>query len=241
MTYRIRVIDTETTGIPTELVKHGLVELGYTDMHISGALSTNDFECRIDPPQGFLINPGRPIPPDACGVHHITDEDVADAPSADRIFIKIYEPAINCFAAHNAEFDRQFYGGGDTPWICTKRAAIMGVQDAPDNRNQTLRYFFGVDKEPDFDKAFALRPHRAPDDSYVTAFVLRAMIRHGLTGAQMMDWTANPILLPKFTMNPHKGLTWDQVPKSFINWAMSKSDIRNDRDFAHTARFWLRQ
>lgn len=242
--YWIRVIDTETTGLPKPEKRAGLVEIGYTDIRISGDRDAPaaTLDITISEPVGQLINPGIPIDAEASGQHHLRDRDLIGAPSPDSVFIGMYEPRIDCFAAHNAEFDMQFYGGSGKPWICTKRTAIMALSDGNTNvKNQTLRYVFGIDDEPDFLATFAMRPHRAPDDSYVTAFILRSFIRRGVTIQQMCDWTQYPLLLPKYPMNPHKGRPWSEVPKTMINWAMTKSDARNDRDFAHTARFWLRQ
>jgi DNA polymerase III subunit epsilon len=57
----------------------------------------------------WLVNPGRPISPEAQAVHHISDEQVKDAPTfaqlADQILAVL---ARGVPLAYNAEFDRAF-------------------------------------------------------------------------------------------------------------------------------------
>ncbi len=59
--------------------------------------------------KAFLVNPGRPIPARAQGVHGISDEMVADKPAFDAIsaeFIAFIGDAV--LLAHNASFDVNF-------------------------------------------------------------------------------------------------------------------------------------
>jgi DNA polymerase III epsilon subunit-like protein len=63
----IRIIDLETTGLdPTAHV----VEVGSVDLLPDGSIGKY---------QEHLIKPPVPIPPEARAVHHISDEDVAQA------------------------------------------------------------------------------------------------------------------------------------------------------------------
>jgi hypothetical protein len=70
----IRVVDLETTGQapPT----HGVCEIGWQDVVLGP-----DGRWEIYGEGGNrMVNPGRQIPPLTMAVHHIRDEDVADAP-----------------------------------------------------------------------------------------------------------------------------------------------------------------
>lgn len=60
--------DLETTG--TNITDDRIVELSYIKVFPDGREESKTLR----------INPGRPIPPEATAVHHISDADVADAP-----------------------------------------------------------------------------------------------------------------------------------------------------------------
>lgn len=90
--------DTETTGLYP--ASEALVEIGAVRFNLlTGA--TEHFQT--------LVNPGKPIPPQATYVHGITDEMVFEAPSAREAlphFFQFIEGAIP--VAHNAGFDLGF-------------------------------------------------------------------------------------------------------------------------------------
>lgn len=65
---RLFVFDTETTGI--DLENDRIVELGAAYFEGGARLQR----------RRMLVNPGRPIPPEATAVHHISDDDVKLAP-----------------------------------------------------------------------------------------------------------------------------------------------------------------
>jgi len=227
----IRVVDTETTGINKE---DALVEIGYTDLiHHGGG------EWSISDPVGFLINPGRPIPPETSAVHHLTDSHVADAPSADRVFGKINHPDVTHFAAHNAKFDRMFFGGGDTPWICTLKASYRSFPGAPRHNNQTIRYFLDLDSSPDFDPAKADPPHRAGPDAYVTAHILRFLLDNGIEIERLVEWCDIPAILPRMTFGKHAGTPWEEIPIDYLEWMTRQRDLDVDAKF--TARHWIKK
>lgn len=57
----------------------------------------------------WLVNPGRPISPDAQAVHHISDDDVRDAPSFPALVDRLLGVlGAGVPLAYNAEFDRAF-------------------------------------------------------------------------------------------------------------------------------------
>lgn len=90
-------IDTETTGRDAQADR--VVEVGCVLFRGGSVVGR----------KGWLVNPERPIPPDATAVHHITDDDVAAMPRFAEVapeileFIEGYLPL-----AYNATFDRQF-------------------------------------------------------------------------------------------------------------------------------------
>lgn len=232
---RIRILDVETTGIPTETETHALVEIGTCDL-VQGPSGW-----RVEAPVSTLCNPGRPIPIEAMAVHHIRDADVADAPSPDRVLMSLGEGATY-FCAHNIDFERKFYGGGQVPWICTFKSALRVWPDAPGHSNQVLRYFLDVDAQDDFDPERAMPPHRAGPDAYVTAFILRELIDQAPI-EDLVKWSSGPALLAKVGFGKHRGKRWADLAKtdrSYLEWIVDKSGM-DDRDVRATAKFYLKQ
>jgi DNA polymerase III epsilon subunit-like protein len=77
-------------------------------------------------------------------------------------------------ATHNARFDLSFVGPRlCTQALCTLRLSRALFPDAPNHKNQTLRYYLGID-------AIAAEPltaHRALGDALVSAHILIACRR----------------------------------------------------------------
>lgn len=228
-----RVFDVETTGIPTEEERHAVCEIGWIDVRlIDGAWHVDDR------PTAMLVNPGRPMPIEALSVHHITDAMLMDAPSVDAGFRELMaglDPATSCFVAHNADFEREFFGGGEASWICTYKSALRIWPDAPSHSNQVLRYFLGLDIDPEL----AMPPHRAGPDAYVTAHILKAILDTGADIDQLVRWSKGAALLPKITFGKHKGARWEDVPIDYLRWLAEKSDM--NRDVKANARHWIKQ
>lgn len=65
--------DLETTG--TSVTKDRIVEISYLKV----------FPDEHEISKTIRVNPGKPIPPEATAVHHITDEDVKDCPTFSQI------------------------------------------------------------------------------------------------------------------------------------------------------------
>jgi DNA polymerase III subunit epsilon len=89
--------DLETTGIQPKT--DAVVEIGA--VRFDGAEPVDAF-CT-------LINPGRPIPPEASAVNGITDEMVADQPSIETVLADLADFCGDLpLVAHNAPFDFKF-------------------------------------------------------------------------------------------------------------------------------------
>lgn len=232
---RIRVIDFETTGIPTETESHALVEVAYCDLVQSPA------GWRVETPVAVLVNPGRSIPVEAMAVHHIRDRDVADAPGPDRAFMALTDGADG-YCAHNIDFEHKFFSGGESPWICTFKCALRVWPDAPSHSNQALRYFLGLDDHEDFETERAMPPHRAGPDTYVTAFILRELIDQAPI-EDLVRWSSGPALLAKVGFGKHRGKRWSElaaIDRSYLEWIVEKSGM-DDRDVRATAKHYLKQ
>jgi exodeoxyribonuclease X len=225
----IRCIDFETTGLPTPEDTHAVVQVGWCDV------DWNRDSATIGEPQSSLVRPGRPISLEAMAVHHIRDEDVADALSADAVLPNLMQGA-DAFCSHNIDMERTYFGGGEKPWICSYKSALRVWRDSPTHSNQVLRYFLKIDDDDDFDYRFARRPHRAPDDAYCTAFILRNLLGSA-SFDDLVRWSSGPALLLRVGFGKHAGLLWEEVPPDYLDWVVK--NITDNRDVRATAKHYL--
>jgi DNA polymerase III epsilon subunit family exonuclease len=161
---RLAVLDTETTGLdPGE--GHGLVEVACV------ALDGGE----IGETWSTLVNPGRPIPPDASAVHGITDQMVRDAPIPAVVAAELERRcAGRTLVFHNAAFDLPFLAallrrGGRPPFfhaIVDTLGLARGLFDQGGNSLGALASRFKLEPET---------AHRARGDALTTARLLRVL------------------------------------------------------------------
>jgi len=88
LTRPLAVFDLETTGVDVgvdRVVSIGIIRLG-------GASTEEDELARL----AYLLNPGRPIPPEATAVHGIRDKDVAACPVFADVARGIHRELLGC-------------------------------------------------------------------------------------------------------------------------------------------------
>lgn len=218
----IRCIDFETTGLPTEADRHALVEIGACDVIVGPTILLSTVF-------SALCNPGRPIPHEAMAVHHITDAMVASATGS---LSDLGTP--DYFAAHNADYERQFIST-DAPFICTYKVALRLWPDAPSHSLQFLRYHLELEVIPEL----AFPPHRAGPDAYLGAALMKRILEDGRASIEdMVRWSNGPALLPRINFGKHKGSKWEDVPLDYLTWIVEKSDL--DRDVKANAKHHLK-
>jgi exodeoxyribonuclease X len=222
----IRVVDLETTGLnlDDEVVEIGAVDLDICTREICDVASQ-------------IVRPGKPIPPQASAIHHLTDVDVADAPRWPDVWPQIFNsnPSVVAFASHNANFDGRWLSGdllGGKPLICTCKAALRVWPEAPEHKNQTLRYWLNLP----VDRDRTMPTHRALPDAYVTAHLLGQLLDRASVD-DLVSWSSQPALLPKVTFGKHFGSKWADVPVDYMNWVISKGDF--DENVMYTVKFEL--
>ncbi|NML06825.1 exonuclease domain-containing protein [Sphingomonas sp. G-3-2-10] len=216
----IRVIDLETTGSAPPA--HGVCEIGWQDVALS---QSGRWELFGEGGQRF-VNPGRPMSPITTAIHHIRDEDVADAPWWHDVARPILDPWPRrvALAAHRATFEEQFCTPSLTrgaDWICTWKCALRLWPDSPSFSNQVLRYW----RKPEgLEHERGLPAHRAFPDAYVTAFHLRDMLNEASV-AQLIEWSKLPGLLPRVRYGPDRGKEWSEIDDDSLHGFLSDRDI----------------
>lgn len=219
---RYWVVDSETTGVSPE----------DKAVEVAGFLVEDGNILKF---HQSLVNPGIPIPPEASAIHHITDDDVKDAPDIDEAMAPFFDDDFELVAAHNAAFDKRYMDFGECPWACTYKLASVVYPDAKSHSNQYLRYWL---KLPSPTHASTMFAHRALYDSECTTH----LFQHLLTKAtsenpieKMVSVSNNPILLKSVKFGTHKGKLWRDVPRNYLDYILHKSSGW-DEDVLHTAR-----
>lgn len=232
----IRCIDFETTGTPTETERHAVCEVGWCD--VVGDEDDDDFPWTHGMPKAMLVQPNRPMPPEAAAVHGIEDKDLVGAPEITAGFLRLMEPKPALFCAFNADFEREFFTGGEVPWIDPYKVAVRVWPDATNHKQGTLRYMLGIH----LDRAAAFPPHRAGPDAYVLAGILVHMLNEGLCDlATMQRWSKGPALLPRCPISDeHRGKLFSEVPSGFLKWVLDPNK-NFGKDLKATAKYHLRQ
>jgi exodeoxyribonuclease X len=223
------VLDVETTGVEDhdQVVEIGVVFLGH-----AGRLSWST-----------LVRPTVAVHPSARGAHHISEEELATAPTVEEVLRDAPRRPLreSVMVAHNLAFDARMMGqtglGDLLPErrICTYQCARHVWPQAPSHSNQALRYYLNL-RVPS-----ALgSPHRAVADATVTASLLEALLRTGLRAEDLVKLTSQPVLLEKVRVGKYRGQLWSEMERSYLQWVL---DCKNpfDDDVRHTARHWLKK
>lgn len=221
----IRTVDFETTG--TTVPPGQVVEVGFSDL-IQGELYG---DWRVSAPVSGLCGVDR-ITPETRAVHHISPAEVEGLPPFDpaAFMEKAKQDGVVALAAHHADFEEKWLGPvlGDMPIICTYKAALRVWPDAPEHKNQCLRYWLEEQGLSKPEAALCQPAHRAGPDAYATAFLLRALIKSPATVEQLIAWTKEPAALPRCPIGKFRGMKWAEVEAGFLGWMVKQMDMSPD-------------
>lgn len=230
----IAVVDLETTGFEppaAEVIEIACCRLlGDRDLFDTPVWANT----RIGTSADALARPTGLIPPETSAIHHLIDDDVRDAmpwASICRTWAAFTTDAA-ALAAHSASFERQWLtpeAGFNAPWICTYKCALRAWPDAPGHSNQTLRYWL---RPAGLDREMGTPAHRAAPDAYVTAHLLRELLKlHTLD--DLIAWSNEPALLVRapFGKSPERGgsrgMRWTEVDDGLLEWTLG-TDMGED-------------
>jgi exodeoxyribonuclease X len=225
----LRVIDLETTG--DSFANGGVVEVGWQDV---GQDEAGHWQL-LGAPGSCLVHPGVPISAVTSAVHHLVDEDVADAPAWLEVAPEVLRgEGLLALAAHRAAFETRWCTprlSGRARWICTYKCALRLWPEAPSHSNQGLRYW----RRPlGLDRVTGLPAHRAAPDAYVTAHHLRDMLTLASVD-QLLAWSAQPALLVRVPTGALRGRSWAELDREQLQWVLS-GEFGNNPDMMFTAR-----
>lgn len=230
----IRVIDCETCGKEPDI---RLVEVGWTNLVPIYHADDVPHHWEIDAPKAILCDPGVPIDPESCSIHHIVDAMVSGMWTPKEAIEQGYynAPREAIIAAHYADGDRKMMDDSQNrfPWIDTYKVAVHLARNAPAYKLQVLRYWLKLDIDPQL----GYPAHRAGPDSYVTAVMLMRMLTK-LSPQEMIDISSRPAFLPRLFFGKHTEMPIAEVPSSYLNWILSQHDKEGgfSEDIIYTAK-----
>lgn len=227
MTTNIVFFDTETTGANPATAK--IVELGYV---------VTDANLNILNSWRTLVDPEMPIPADASGVHHITDDDVYDAPTVEQIseacLAPLQRPGV-ILVAHNAPFDLQVAAGllgRDYKSIDTLQLAKRYIPDAPNHKLGTLMYYCGLTQRKN--------THSAIEDCMICVDLLRhIMLVTNKSIDELITASNEPLVIRVMPFGKHKGMKMEDVPTDYLKWALREMN-NLDANLRHTMEKLMR-
>ena len=240
--------DTETTGNTEEDV---LCQIAYAKKE-RGDTSFEDGEIFVE-----LYNPGKPIPPEASAVHHISNKMVEGKEtfkkSSDYEKIKkLFEDKDNIPVAHNAPFDINMFSKEDInigDFICTLRLVRHMDKDSkiPRYNLQYLRYFLDMDVDA--------QAHDAKGDVLVLGKLFERLYKKFLDKnngdeeeaiKEMIEISSKPSIMRVFGFGKYNGQKVEDVAKmdrGYLEWIYNEK-LKNpdgEEDWLYTLKYFLEQ
>lgn len=233
---RLIMLDTETTDMADPKV----VELAAMSWFYGTPIKPSDFK------ESF-IHPGCLIDPASMSIHHILNEDVADAPHLDEVDAEWTEWVDDSvIVAYNSAFDHgvlKTTGMNDKPWFDAYRMAMHFWSLGQENddgfpltsfKQQELRYWLKLPKT--YGDA-----HRAAADIQVTALVVSRGMDSYLACGKEDSWEAfrayvmAPIQHATIPIGgrPYAGKT----PEDLEDWALKRAFDPNNAMFEPFQKF----
>lgn len=180
-----------------------------------------------------------PIPPMVESITYITNKMVENSPTfldSKDVFQNVVDGFVNGYAVgHNYFYDMKVGQNHGIIFpvnsICTFKLAKKLFNGVTEIENLTLPYLrFALE----LDVPIELHSHRGGNDSFITGrlleFFIDMMEESGIIntelpyGPQIMEYANTPFLYSTFPLGKHKGEKFDDIPKSYWDWARAKTN-----------------
>ncbi|MEW6746045.1 MAG: DUF3820 family protein [Planctomycetota bacterium] len=224
-------VDVETTGQDAE--KDRIVEVAAWR-----CLGTGE---RLAQPFVTKVNPGRSIPPETSAVHHITDDDVRDAPPPAVVMERLLDYMdVLPWVAHNVQFDARFLAAEvsrqglsrkRTPAICTLRLARHLLPEAPSYGLQTLKYYLKLSRTP---------PHQALGDVQLACELLGHLVERYIARGEedsveaLREFASHYVRVETMPRGRYRGRSLAALPTDYLEWVAGEGAFQEDQDLRHS-------
>lgn len=225
------VFDTETTGLGP---KDEVVEVAAV------FIDTNKPEPKHWGTFSTLVKPSVPVCIDARTNHHITDAELAAAPTMIEVMESMDHMALLCGkkvtpVAHNLAFDVRLLKQSGVvlaqPAICTLQCARHLFPESPRHTNQYLRYGLNLDVPTLNLQGNMALPHRALFDAIVTSALLVQKLLYLKPASALLLLTNKKVEFATCNIRKYKGKKWkDITDKGWLEWIVG-SDFDEDTKF----------
>lgn len=199
-------IDTETTHM-----KGKVCEFGETIFRV-----TKDGTFKVVDSRGTMVNPQEPITFEAMAIHGVTEEDVKDAPSLERVLKEHSLEGKQYVFAHNLSYEKavlpENYFPENARQLCTLKLArvLYSKEEVESHKLGVLYYQWGLYKDERLDE-HSIHLHSAKSDTLVNGLVLEYMLRdHNLTLDQAWEMLYDPSTCKGGKKYP-KGTRWEDI------------------------------
>ena len=225
MITEVHVFDTETTGLDHPIKVLELTHLRVIEIIPGKEYAKEDVYTR-------LVDPKRPINPEASEKHGIYQADI-DREKPPEIHELDFPPGEIIFVSHNVPFDypllHEHINTVDT--LCTLQLARRMVPEAPTHRLEDLVDYLKLGQSPN---------HFSEKDSFSCADLLIYFLCFTKWSLQQMyDFMKTDWLHDIMVWGKHKGRPMGEVPVGYLLWLNELKDL--DRDMAYTVNHYLKK
>ena len=237
------IMDTETNGLDPKI--HGPCEVAMLKI-INGV---------VQPPQSWFVKTQLPIPPHVQAVHHITNEEIANAPVMEDL-----APTFQAFCkdtvvvAHNAPFDKGMMPclqGKEFRWVDNLRLArhvwplgTANVEGHPltAHKNKVLQHWLNLNVD-----TMGQAAHRAQADILVTAEIFREGVNRYLltqttvpTFKEFSDFLESPYRVETFMGKPIVEMETATLRDHLRRHAIGERVLDKDQHFSLQAMYTVK-
>lgn len=224
------ITDTETTGR----------EQGVDEAIEIASVKWTLEEGFLEMPKSWLVKPTRQIHPSAMAVHHLTEDDIKDAPSLSEVQPEVEDYVKDCvLVAHNSAFDMSMLPFlNKNIWVDSLRVARHTWKKGELNSNghdltshtcQELRYWLGLKVD-----TMGLAAHRAAADILVAGEVFAEAVKLYIKNYDsdynnFYKFATSHQKIETMPFGKYAGQNLTEIPNDYFKWFVNDNYEKNKK------------